>query len=71
VQVCLLFRAGELSVVEYGQNEVVAVCRTEQVSPYLLSVAAVDPRGAAPAARRVAYMVDPETIQVVDFLSGT
>ena len=59
-----------MSVIEYGQNEVLAVCRTEHMSPYLLSVAAVEPRGTAPAAKRVAYLVDLQTIRVVDLLAG-
>jgi intraflagellar transport protein 172 len=67
---CLLYRAGELSVIEYGTNEVLAVCRTEHMSPFLLSVAAVEPRGTASAAKRVAYLVDLQTIRVLDLLSG-
>lgn len=70
LQVCLLHHAGELSVIEYGTNEVLAVCRTEHMSPFLLSVAAVEPRGTAPAAKRVAYLVDLQTIRVLDLLSG-
>lgn len=70
LQMCLLFRAGELSVIEYGTNEVLAVCRTEHMSPFLLSVAAVEPRGTAAAAKRVAYLVDLQTIRVLDLLSG-
>jgi methylthioribose-1-phosphate isomerase len=70
LQICLLYRAGELAVIEYGTNEVLAVCRTEHMSPFLLSVAAVEPRGTAPAAKRVAYLVDLQTIRVLDMLTG-
>jgi intraflagellar transport protein 172 len=31
--VCLIYRVGELFVVEYGQNELVGSCRTEHMSP--------------------------------------
>lgn len=57
-------------MIGYGQNEVLAVCRTEHMSPYLLSVAAVGARGTAAAAKRVAYVVDLQTIRVLDLLAG-
>ena len=36
--VCMIFRAGELSIVEYGQNEILGYARTEHMSPHLLSI---------------------------------
>ncbi|KAI8469208.1 MAG: intraflagellar protein IFT172 [Monoraphidium minutum] len=70
-QVCLLYRGGELTVVEYGVNEAVLALRTEHMSPYLLSVAMQEARGAIPAAKRVAYLVDAATLRVVDFAAAS
>ena len=38
LQVCLVYSSGELTLVQYGQNEVLGVCRTEHMSSYLISV---------------------------------
>ena len=35
--VCMVFNAGELSIVEYGINQVIGTCRTEHVHPHLIS----------------------------------
>lgn len=69
-QMCLVHKAGSLSVVEYGSNDVLAVCRTEHMSPYLLSAADVEARGTSPAVKRVAYLLDLQTIRVIDLLAG-
>ena len=34
--VCMVFNAGELSLIEYGENEVVATVRTEFMNPHLI-----------------------------------
>ena len=76
LQVCLIHKGGELSVVEYGTNEVAAVVPTELMSPYLLSVAVRSSRaglgpsgaGAAEAVKRLAYLVDLKTIRVLDIV---
>jgi hypothetical protein len=65
---CLVHKAGSLSVIEYGSNEVLAVCRTEHMSPYLLSAADVEARGTSAAVKRVVYLLDLQTIRVVDLL---
>ncbi|KAJ3216179.1 hypothetical protein HDU67_009828 [Dinochytrium kinnereticum] len=35
-QVCMVFNAGELSLVEYGVNEILGSCRTEHMNPHLI-----------------------------------
>lgn len=70
-QVCLVYASGELSVIEYGCNEVLAVCRTEHMSPYLLSVTVHEARGKSSEAKSVAYLVDMQTIRVLDLITGT
>lgn len=36
LQVCMIFNAGELSLVEYGNNEVLGSVRTEFMNPHLI-----------------------------------
>jgi intraflagellar transport protein 172 len=36
IQVCMIFNAGELAVVEYGSNEILGSVRTEFMNPHLL-----------------------------------
>lgn len=33
----MIFNAGELSIVEYGVNEVIGTCCTENIAPNLIS----------------------------------
>ncbi|KAF8062969.1 IFT172 [Scenedesmus sp. PABB004] len=68
-QFCLVHRAGELSVVEYGINEPLAAPCTEAMSSFTLSLAAVPRRGVAPAAKRLAYLIDAQTLRVLDLLA--
>ena len=35
--ICMVFNAGELSIVEYGINEVIGTCRTENMGPNMIS----------------------------------
>lgn len=35
--ICMVFNAGELSIVEYGVNEVIGTCRTENMGPNMIS----------------------------------
>ena len=35
--VCMVYNAGELTLVEYGRNEILGSCRTEHVSPHYIS----------------------------------
>lgn len=35
--ICLIFNAGELTLVEYGNNEPLGTCRTEQMKSNLIS----------------------------------
>ncbi|KAA0161786.1 hypothetical protein FNF31_03572 [Cafeteria roenbergensis] len=36
--VCAVYRAGELTLIEYGKNELLGSCLTEHLSPHLLSI---------------------------------
>ena len=35
--ICMVFNAGELTLIEYGDNEPLGTCRTEFVKPSLIS----------------------------------
>eukprot|EP00928_Gymnodinium_smaydae_P061483 TRINITY_DN45540_c0_g1_i1.p1 TRINITY_DN45540_c0_g1~~TRINITY_DN45540_c0_g1_i1.p1 ORF type:complete len:1813 (+),score=398.59 TRINITY_DN45540_c0_g1_i1:155-5440(+) len=74
--VCMIYKAGELSLVEYGCNEVLACARTEHMSPHLISVriaSAEDPEAYVPNGQDVkiiAYLLDLMTIRVSDLTTG-
>ncbi|OQS01442.1 intraflagellar transport protein [Achlya hypogyna] len=71
--VCIIYQAGELSLIEYGQNEVLGSVRTEHLSLHLLSVR-INERpvqqdaGKAPADdnKKMAFLLDLQTIAVKD-----
>ncbi|EGF80053.1 hypothetical protein BATDEDRAFT_11418, partial [Batrachochytrium dendrobatidis JAM81] len=66
---CMVFNSGELSLVEYGVNEILGSCRTEHMNPHLLSVQ-LNEHGNENDIKRVAYLVDLQTIHVLDLLSS-
>jgi intraflagellar transport protein 172 len=67
--ICMVFNAGELSIVEYGVNEVIETCRTENVHPKMISArlnyADQELRGGKPA-KVIAYLMDIMTICIND-----
>eukprot|EP00658_Telonema_sp_P-2_P017711 TRINITY_DN16903_c0_g1_i3.p1 TRINITY_DN16903_c0_g1~~TRINITY_DN16903_c0_g1_i3.p1 ORF type:complete len:1394 (-),score=437.87 TRINITY_DN16903_c0_g1_i3:63-4244(-) len=75
--VCMIFNAGELSFVEYGRNEILGSCRTEYVSPHLISVRMasdeepeLEQMNEIEPLKKVAYLVDAEQINIQDLASG-
>ncbi|ORZ40210.1 intraflagellar transport protein [Catenaria anguillulae PL171] len=66
--VCMIFNAGELLLIEYGVNDVLGSCRTEFTSPHLLSVRLNERQSGVKA---VAYLVDTQTIHIMDLNPGT
>ncbi|XP_053606177.1 intraflagellar transport protein 172 homolog [Plodia interpunctella] len=69
---CLLYRAGELSVVEYGLDRVLHTVRTERVNPHVLSVRINEHRltSAHNERKHLAYLLDRQTVAVVDLITG-
>lgn len=65
----MVFNAGELSLIEYGVNEILGSCRTEQMNPHSISVR-LNERKSRVDVKRVAYLIDPQTINILDLLSG-
>ena len=61
----MIFNAGELSLVEYGVNEVLGSVRTEHMSPHLLSVRINERKHRQDQeadCKKLAYLVDLRTI---------
>jgi intraflagellar transport protein 172 len=88
--VCAVFRAGELTLIEYGKDEVLGQCFTEHVTGHLLSIrvnerppapedpassliAETDPETeeAAFVNKKVAFLLDEQTVRVLDFGTGS
>uniref|UniRef100_A0A8C0IIW3 Intraflagellar transport protein 172 homolog n=1 Tax=Bubo bubo TaxID=30461 RepID=A0A8C0IIW3_BUBBB len=69
--VCMIFNAGELTLVEYGSNDILGSVRTEFMSPHLVSVRINErqQRGVEEN-KRLAYLVDIKTIATVDLVGG-
>jgi len=84
---CIVHRAGELALVEYGVNETLGTVRTDHISGHLLSVrlnerrkrlaasAKTDAEREAAASglenKKIAYLLDAQTIAVRDFVTGS
>uniref|UniRef100_A0A8C4WQ59 Intraflagellar transport protein 172 homolog n=1 Tax=Eptatretus burgeri TaxID=7764 RepID=A0A8C4WQ59_EPTBU len=69
--VCMIFNAGELTLIEYGENEALGTVRTECVNPHLISVRLNERRQqGAKDNKKLAYLLDLKTLAIVDLLSG-
>lgn len=69
--VCLIFCSGELTIVEYGQNEALGSVRTEAVNPHVVSVRVNErPSASEGDNKKLAYLLDPRTVRVIDLISG-
>lgn len=60
----MIFNAGELSLVEYGVNDLLTSVRTEYMSPHLISVRINERRRGedGPSCKKLAYLIDLHTI---------
>ncbi|KAG1667872.1 Intraflagellar transport protein 172 [Nymphon striatum] len=69
--VCMIFNAGELSLVEYGENSILGSVRTEFMNPHLISVRINERQlKSAENNKKLAYLLDMKTIAIVDLISG-
>ena len=67
----MIFNAGELSLVEYGKNEVLGSVRTEFMNPHLISVRINERKvKGIEDAKRLAYLLDLKTIALEDLGMG-
>nr|XP_039330556.1 intraflagellar transport protein 172 homolog isoform X2 [Saimiri boliviensis boliviensis] len=69
--VCMIFNAGELTLVEYGNNDTLGSVRTEFMNPHLISVRINErcQRGTEDN-KKLAYLVDIKTVAIVDLIGG-
>lgn len=69
--VCMIFNAGELCLIEYGSTEVLGSVRTEFMNPHLISVRLNErkQRGAGDN-KKMAYLIDLKTIAIIDLVTG-
>ena len=69
--VCMIFNAGELSLVEYGKNEVLGSVRTEFMNPHLISVRINERKlKGTEEIKRLAYLLDLKTLALEDLVFG-
>lgn len=72
--ICMVFNAGELSIIEYGLNEVIGTCRTENVHPNMISArlnySEQELRGGDPT-KIIAYLTDMQTIYIQDLRTNS
>uniref|UniRef100_A0AAX7VS31 Intraflagellar transport 172 n=1 Tax=Astatotilapia calliptera TaxID=8154 RepID=A0AAX7VS31_ASTCA len=69
--VCMIFNAGELSLVEYSSNEILGSVRTEFMNPHLISVRLNERKQkGVEDNKKLAYLIDIKTIAIVDLAGG-
>ncbi|XP_030838935.1 intraflagellar transport protein 172 homolog isoform X2 [Strongylocentrotus purpuratus] len=69
--VCMIFNAGELTLVEYGANEILGCVRTEFMNPHLISVRLNERKQLnVDDNKKMAYLVDLKTIAIVNLALG-
>ncbi|XP_042302841.1 LOW QUALITY PROTEIN: intraflagellar transport protein 172 homolog [Sceloporus undulatus] len=69
--VCMIFNAGELTLVEYGNDDILGSVRTEFMNPHLISVRINERRQqGSEENKRLAYLVDIKTIAAVDLVAS-
>ena len=66
--VCMVFAAGELTLVEYGNNEILGTCRTEHLSPSMISARLSYTKNKP--TKTIAYLLDIQTIAVQDLITS-
>ncbi|CAH0547356.1 unnamed protein product [Brassicogethes aeneus] len=67
--VCLVFNAGELTLIEYGDNDILYSVRTEFANPHLISVR-LNERNQNIDNKKFAYLMDLKTVCIVDLVTG-
>ncbi len=70
-QVCMIFNAGELTLVEYGINDILGSVRTEFMNPHLISVRINERKQRdVEQSKKLAYLVDLHTICISEWLAS-
>lgn len=74
--VCMVYNVGEVSLIEYGINDVIGSFRTDHISTHLISARVAEQTrssriyDAESEKKVVAYLVDAFTISILDLLSS-
>jgi len=75
-KVCMVYKAGEFSIIEYGINDIIGSFRTEHVSTFLISARIADKEtpnneiDLSGGNKKVAYLIDSHTICILDLVSS-
>ncbi len=69
VQVCGIYDAGELSIVEFGSSEVLGSCRMSHISPHTISISLHESEACAKTCI-IAHLDGRKNICVTDVLTG-
>jgi len=68
LNVCMIFNAGELTLVEYGQNEPLGTCRTEFKKASQISARLNYLPNSQKGTKMIAYLLDLQTICITDLV---
>ncbi len=64
----MVFNAGELTLMEYGSNEILCSVRTEFVNPHLISVRINERRQKdVDQCKKLAYLIDLHTVSISEY----
>ena len=64
-KVCMIFSGGELTLVEYGANDILTSVRTEFMNPHLISVRLNERKQKdVKNNKKMAYLIDLKTISI-------
>ena len=64
----MVFNAGELTLMEYGNNEILCSVRTEFVNPHLISVRINERKQKdVNQCKKLAYLVDLHTVSISEY----
>lgn len=64
--ICWISNAGEVSVIEYGNNEIIGTFRTEYISPRLISAIIKYQKEASQHKKFIAFLLDLHTISILN-----
>jgi intraflagellar transport protein 172 len=68
--VCMIYQLGEITIIEYGNNEIIGYFRTEYVHPNLISARIYSQgQGDQNTMKVIAYLIDPYTIYIQDLVT--
>lgn len=72
-RVAMVYSLGELTIVDYERSTPLVALRTEHMSPYLVSCIVGEYRrdGVARSVAKLAYLVDLQTVRVIDVATKT